>query len=81
MRTTPSTSMPLAAASDGLSETARVARPMRVRMSHHANRPMTISETAMLITSVTVRRMGPRPGIVCETAPGSCSVPPPTNIW
>ena len=36
MRTTPSTSMPDAAASDGLSETARVALPMRVRSSQKA---------------------------------------------
>ena len=73
--------MPLAAASDGLSETARVARPIRVRMSHHANAPITTIDIPMLMRSVTDRRIGPSPGMVCVTAPGSCSVPPPTNIW
>ena len=67
--------------SDSTDDTARVARPMRVRISHHANAMITTIDTPMLTTSVIDRRIGPSPGIVEVAAPGRFSVPPPMNIW
>ena len=52
-----------------------------MRISQKAKAAMTTIETPMLTTSVTVRRMGPRPGMDWVDPPGSCSVPPPMNIW
>ncbi len=69
--------MPLAAARLGLSETARVALPMRVRSRKNANARSTTIEVAMLATSIHESVTGPSwmsDGIV---APGSCRVPPP----
>ncbi len=50
-------------------------------MSHHAKAPITTIEIAMLVTSVTLMRTGPSPGMISLDAPGSCCVPPPMKIW
>ena len=70
-------SMPLAAARLGLSETARVALPMRVRSRKYANPASTTIEVPMLATSIHDSEIGPRRISAGRVAPGSCRVSPP----
>ncbi len=81
MRTTPSTSIPDAAASEGLSETARVALPMRVRSSQKARARIATRLTPIETMSMTLIVTEPNRGIFCASALGSWEVPPPMKNW
>ena len=66
--------MPDAAASDGLSEIARVALPMRERVSQSAKAMMTTTRDARSTTmSMTLSVTTPNSGMSSPDEPGSCS--------
>ena len=76
IRMTRSTSIPLAAARLGLSLTARVALPMRVRSRKNATAMSTTMEIAMLSRSRGESEMAPNLRST-PSAPGSWRVDPP----
>ena len=72
--------MPEAAASDGLSATARVAFPMRVRCSQTATPMSTTKLVAMLQSETAVSEMAPNCSL-SSAEPGSDAVLPPMKNW